>query len=157
MGRWRYWNLKLEILAAPLTNSSIYKEPSPPSCWFWSIQIFGAPSPSPTIFGGCLKISAAPPPPPPQYLHPPPCHVKWTFPNVFARKQTETKQHSLQLFKSDGPISLSTGLYYKSVPTNLMPSKILHLLSENNRPLNSRQNLPLKVLLEMKIFLFVLL
>ena len=50
-------------------------------CWFWSIQIFGAPLLAQQFFQsppfGCLKIFGAPP----QYLHPPPpCHIKWTFP-----------------------------------------------------------------------------
>lgn len=55
--------------------------------------------------------------------------------------KTDTKKHSLQLFnisshlppknrwllwRCDGPVSLSTQVYYKWVPTNLMPSKILH-------------------------------
>ena len=65
-GGWRYWNSKLEILAAPLDSSSIFRS-APPSCWFWSIQIFGAPPPllaqqffqSPPF--GCLKIFGAPP------------------------------------------------------------------------------------------------
>ena len=41
--------------------------------WFWSIQIFGAPPPSVTIFSE----------PPLNIFIPTPCHIKWTFPKVF--------------------------------------------------------------------------
>ena len=46
----------------------VYKFPEPP---LLAQQFFQSPP------FGCLKIFKAPP----QYLHPPPCHIKWTFPN----------------------------------------------------------------------------
>ena len=64
-------NSKREILAAP----SLVVEWPPLSCWFWSIQIFGAP---PNFFIAPFRVSKNFRSPP-QYLHPP-CHVKWTFP-----------------------------------------------------------------------------
>ena len=80
-GGWRYWNLKLEILAAPSLAVQFFR--SPPSPVGFEVNQFWEP---PLIFSespfGFLKIFQAPlnifiPPPPT------PCHIKWTFPYFF--------------------------------------------------------------------------
>ena len=67
VGGWGYWNSKLEILAAPpLSSGSIFRS-APLSCWFWSIQIFGAPPP--VIFSEHPFWMSKNFRSPPQYLH----------------------------------------------------------------------------------------
>ena len=61
----------LEFQQPPSIAVQFFRSPPPPpSCRFWSIQIFGAP----------LIFSEPPFQSPPQYLHHP-RHIKWTFPN----------------------------------------------------------------------------
>ena len=70
-GGWRYWNSKLEILAAPLASSSIFYAPPPgtPPVGY-EIYRFSEPPPGPTNFSEprlrVSKIFGAPP----QYLYP---------------------------------------------------------------------------------------
>ena len=59
--------LKLKAWAAPLLHAAVqfFRCLPPHSCWFWSMQIFRAPSPSPTIFSeppfvGVLKFLKPP-------------------------------------------------------------------------------------------------
>ena len=91
-GGWRYWNLKPEILAAPPSLTvQFFRSPPPfPSCWFWSIQIFGEPPPSPTIFSEppiqVSKNFGAPP----QNLQPPHCHNYYmNFPQLGKKCNSE--------------------------------------------------------------------
>ena len=67
------WNFSIP---PPLLAVQFFR--SPPSCWFWSIQIFGGPPP---------LIFSEPPirvsknfRSPPLNIFMPPCYIKWTFP-----------------------------------------------------------------------------
>ena len=68
-GGMKILKLKAWNFSSPPRSQFNFLGALPPSCWFWSIQIFGVP---PSFFQsppfGCLKIFRAPPP---QYLHPP--------------------------------------------------------------------------------------
>ena len=78
--------LKLEawnFSSPPLWGFNILGAPPPYTGWFWSIQIFGAPSPRPTIFSESpFRVSKNFRSPPPSISSIPPCHIKWTFPKI---------------------------------------------------------------------------
>ena len=144
--------LKLEAWNfSSLTSLVVQFFRSPPSCWFWSIQIFRAPlifSEPPFRVSKHFRR-------PPQYLHsPPPCHIKWTFPywgsyqascdvtsllckGSLEEEEIETGMEGARGMMGRGNLQSLTSLLFVSrcsITSSLQPPNFQHIRSRQHAP-----------------------